>query len=124
MHIDIRAHAYIRVHTHIHTCGQVLRKDFTTFLSLFAMFVSNFYFTLYFLYPRAGDVYLPFVKEFNSWYTALRTLLELGFTGSPPPINLQETNWQSLSSSQTVAMLMWLSMLLVRCAVHVGMLYM
>jgi len=91
---------------------QVLRKDFTTFLSLFAMFISNFYFTLYFLYPRAGEVYLPFVKEYNSWYTALRTLLELGFTGSPPPINLEMTNWESLSSSQTVAMFMWLFMFL------------
>ena len=70
----------------------MLRRDLATFMILFASFLVMSYFTLYVLYPRAGDVYLPFVMEYNQWYTAMKALVEVGFTGSlpsarPPPLN-------------------------------------
>ena len=62
----------------------MLRRDLATFMILFASFLVMSYFTLYVLYPRAGDVYLPFVMEYNQWYTAMKALVEVGFTGSLP----------------------------------------
>ena len=72
------------------------------FLLLFGMFMFDFFVALFVLYPRAGNVYLPFVMPMNSWYSSLMGLFELAFTGSPSIIDL-EADFTVLSSSQASA---------------------
>ena len=77
----------------------MLKRDLRVFIGLFGLFMLTFYITLYTMYPRAGDVFLPHVLKFNSWYTAIQSLFELSFTGSPAIIDLDQ-NWDHLSLSQ------------------------
>jgi len=86
---------------------KMLQRDLMVFLLLFGFFMIDFYFALYVLYPRAGLVYMPQVTTFNTWYTALRSLFELAFTGSPSAINL-DTDFTLLSTAQQVDFCIWL----------------
>ena len=49
---------------------KMLKRDLMVFLVLFTFFMLDFYFALYVLYPRAGDVYLPQALPFNTWCAA------------------------------------------------------
>ena len=47
---------------------------------------------------------------FNKWYNALRSLVELAFTGSPASINLEVENFVELSKSQVAALGLWFAL--------------
>ena len=85
---------------------KMLQRDLMVFLVLFGFFMLDFYFALFILYPRAGNVFMPQVTPFNSWYNALRSLFELAFTGSPAMIDL-EVDFTSLSSAQVMLSCVW-----------------
>ena len=38
---------------------KMLKKDLMVFLVLFGFFMLDFYFALFILYPRAGNIYMP-----------------------------------------------------------------
>ena len=92
--------------------GKMLKRDLVIFMLLFGFFMANFYFTLYVMYPRSGDTYLPQVMPFNSWYSALRALIELAFTGSASAVNLEPENFQGLTTSQQAALAVWMTIYL------------
>jgi len=85
----------------------ILQRDIAKFLFIFLFYLVNFYFALYVLYPRSGDVYLPQVMTFNTWYGAALSLVELGFTGANPELNLEPENWAPLSHTQSLALMLW-----------------
>ena len=85
---------------------RMLKRDLMVFMVLFGLFMMTFYITLYTMYPRAGDVYIPHVMKFNAWYTAIQSLLELAFTGSPANVNL-DVDYDDLSYSQTAGLVVF-----------------
>ena len=58
------------------------------------------------LFPRSGDGWMVQVAPFNTWYTALKQLIELSVTGATADIDLdsQWLIWTELSYSQTFAL--------------------
>ena len=86
--------------------SKMLKRDLILFIVIFGVFMAQFYFSLYILYPRAGAVFLPQVLAFNNWYDALKGLIELAFTGSPSPVDL-ERDFAMLSTMQQVDLCFW-----------------
>jgi len=90
---------------------KMLKRDLMIFMVLYIFFMLEFFFALYILYPRAGDVMLPQVRPFNTWYGSILSLFELAFTGSPSMIDL-ESDFTPLSNMQSVDFLIWLGVYL------------
>jgi hypothetical protein len=57
------------------------------------MYLIAFTFTLYTVYPRAGDESLPFVPEFNDPGLAIKRMLEFGFSGRTFAILLPDPDY-------------------------------
>ena len=88
---------------------KMLKRDLVIFMILFGYFMGCFFFTLYVLYPRTGDIYLPMALPFNKWHSAVRSMVELALVGSPVLLNLEVDNFETLSTSQVVAVCLWLA---------------
>ena len=66
--------------------NRMLRNDIFIFMVLFVLFIVNFYFMLYMVYPRAGDLMLPEAAQFNHWGDALQaSVTRLTFPAPPTP---------------------------------------
>lgn len=57
-----------------------LITDVKVWLIFLLLQMSNFYFALYIVYPRAGTADLSLSPRFNSWWQALYTMLEMAIS--------------------------------------------
>jgi len=96
-----------RLNIFLLSMAKMMRRDLFVFLLLFGFFMFDFYIALFFLYPRAGTLSMPQVRDFNTWYSALQALFLLAFTGSPSHIDI-EVDFTTLSNMQAFDFTLWL----------------
>ena len=96
-----------RLNIFLLSMAKMMQRDLLVFLLLFGFFMFDFYIALFFLYPRAGTLSMPQVRDFNTWYSALQALFLLAFTGSPSNIDI-EVDFTTLSNMQAFDFALWL----------------
>ena len=92
----------------VNTLIEMLRKDVSTYLTVFLWLFAGFYLALYILYPRSGAATLPQVQSFNTVLSSVLDLLRLSVLGEGVDFDFLTDSFGAMSMAQLVCLCLWL----------------